>query len=152
MVDWHAAFLSVLNTTDPVYANMTWVVPSGDLAGISVHDSSESESGDPGEFLFKSRLARPERTDCAKGHTRFCAEWDKRPNPAYFAFLLSRPIRDRTICKKNKRYEYVAQKFSSLSETNGKETSYRGSLLLMQQVRLEGLAGPAMLEVPISFE
>jgi hypothetical protein len=50
MVDWLAAFLAVLSTTDPVYANMPWEVPSGDLAGISVHDSNESESGDPGEL------------------------------------------------------------------------------------------------------
>ena len=62
--------------------------------------------------------------------------------PAYYAYLVNRLIRDRTICKKNKRYEYVAQKLSSLSETGGKETPDRDSLLLMRQVRLEGLAGP----------
>jgi hypothetical protein len=152
MVDWLAAFLAVLSTTDPVYANMPWEVPSGDLAGISVHDSSESESGDPGEFLFKGRLTRPEHNDCAKEHTRFVLIGIDGRTPAYYAYLVDRPICDRTISKKNRRYEYVAQKLSSLSETDGKETSHRDNRLLMRQVRLEGLAGPAMLEVPISFE
>jgi len=63
------------------------------------------------------------------------------PTPACYAFRVNRPIRNRTICKKNKRYEYVAQKLSSLSETEGKENPHRDSLLLMRQVQLEGLAG-----------
>ena len=43
------------------------------------------------------------------------------PTPAHYAYLGIRSIRNRTICKKNKRYEYVAQKLSSLPETDGKE-------------------------------
>jgi len=49
----------------------------------------------------------------------------------------------RAFDSATKGNEYVAQKLSSVSATDGKETSHRNGPLLVRQIRLEGLTSAA---------
>src|SRR5207244_10858770 len=101
-------------------------------------DSSALEWRDAGEPVCLCRVARRECGFCAIGN-RFALvpiETDSRISARY-TFFAGRPSHQ---FEEKIWYRYVAEKMSSFSATDGKETSHRDSLLHPRKERSEVLA------------